>query len=48
LYRKTHTVAPRDGTFLRAFSDAGDGKSPLVPTMVAPRPRTCSRRRTPP
>jgi len=39
---------PSLGTFLRAFSDAADGKSPLVPTMVAPRPRTCSRRRTPP
>ena len=37
------------GTFSCPFSDdAADGKSPLVPTMAAPRPRTCSRRRTPP
>ena len=36
------------GTFSCPFSGAGDGKSLLVPTLAAPRPRTCSRRRTPP
>jgi hypothetical protein len=43
-----HSLLPLGlGTFLRPFSDA-DGKSTLVPTMAAPRPRTCSRRHTPP